>query len=252
MPAGVSIGDSLGSLPYNWILVPIGAVMGYFIVLAEPAVHVLVEEVESLTAGAISKPVMTRAFSISIAIAISLAMIRVLTGVSIWWIIVPGYALAIILTKFSPKIFTAVAFDSGAVASGPMTATFVLPFTMGACEAAGGNIMMDAFGVVALVAMTPLFTVQVVGLIYKSKMAAAVSDESEALETISQTIEDQKINERWGRSEYSDEESRFDAEVDMDYAASPEWAEEVISDQIARRIAKDNDYIDFDLMKDED
>jgi hypothetical protein len=252
MPAGVSIGDTLGSLPYNWILVPIGAVMGYFIVLAEPAVHVLVEEVESLTAGAISKPVMTRAFSISIAISISLAMIRVLTGLSIWWIIVPGYALAIILTRFSPKIFTAVAFDSGAVASGPMTATFVLPFTMGACEAAGGNIMMDAFGVVALVAMTPLFTVQIVGLVYKSKMAAAASDEKEELENISQTIEEQKIKERWGRSEYSDEESRFDAEVDMDYAASPEWAEEVISEQIVRRIAKDNEYIDFDLIEEED
>ncbi|GHU63600.1 membrane protein [Clostridia bacterium] len=252
MPAGVFIGKTLGFLEYNWILIPIGAIMGYFIVLAEPAVHVLVEEVEALTAGAISKPVMTRAFSISIAIAIALAMVRVLTGLSIWWILVPGYALAIILTKFSPKIFTAVAFDSGAVASGPMTATFVLPFTMGVCEAAGGNIMMDAFGVVALVAMTPLFTVQIVGLVYKRKMAAAASDETEALESISQTIEEQKIKERWGRSEYSDEESRFDAEVDMDYAASPEWAEEVISDQIVRKIAKDDDYIDFDLLEEED
>jgi hypothetical protein len=252
MPAGVSIGDTLGSLSYNWILIPIGAVMGYFIVLAEPAVHVLVEEVESLTGGAISKPVMTRAFSISIALAIALAMIRVLTGLSIWWILVPGYALAIILTKFSPKIFTAVAFDSGAVASGPMTATFVLPFTMGTCVAAGGNIMMDAFGVVALVAMTPLFTVQIVGLVYKKKMATIVSDEKEELATISQSIEEQLIKDRWGRSEYSDEESRFDAEVDMDYAASPEWAEEVISDQIVRKIAKDNKYIDFDLLEEED
>ncbi|MDR3365048.1 MAG: DUF1538 domain-containing protein [Clostridiales Family XIII bacterium] len=245
MPAGVFIGEALGGIGYNWILVPLGAVMGYFIVLAEPAVHVLVEEVEALTGGAIQKKVMTRAFSISIAISVSLAMIRVLTGLSIWWIIVPGYALAIILTRFSPKIFTAVAFDSGAVASGPMTATFLLPFTMGACEAAGGNVMMDAFGVVALVAMTPLFTVQAVGLVYKRKIAAAAIEENEAIESITHGIEEQKITERWGDAEYSDEESRFDADVDMDYAASPEWAEEVISDRLVRRIEEDNDYIDF-------
>jgi hypothetical protein len=252
MPAGVFIGEALGGIGYNWILVPLGAIMGFFIVLAEPAVHVLVEEVEALTGGAIQRTVMQRAFSISIAISVSLAMIRVLTGLSIWWIIVPGYALAIILTKFSPKIFTAVAFDSGAVASGPMTATFLLPFTMGACEAAGGNVMMDAFGVVALVAMTPLFTVQAVGLIYKSKVAAAASEESEAIENLSHELEEQKITERWGDAEYSDIEGRFDAEVNMDYAASQEWAEEVISEQLTRSIALDNDYIDFTASGEED
>ncbi|MDR1797109.1 MAG: DUF1538 domain-containing protein [Clostridiales Family XIII bacterium] len=246
MPAGVFIGKYLGGMDHSWILVPLGAIMGFFIVLAEPAVHVLVEEVEELSGGAIKKTVMVRAFSISIALSISLAMIRVLTGVSIWWMIVPGYALAIILTKFSPKIFTAVAFDSGAVASGPMTATFVLPFTMGACEAAGGNVMMDAFGVVALVAMTPLFTVQAVGLIYKSRMAAAAGAEEGELETITQHREEQEIGDRWGAAEYSDEESRFDAEVDMDYAASQEWAEEVLTEAVARRIEMDNDYIDFE------
>ncbi|MDR1816497.1 MAG: DUF1538 domain-containing protein [Clostridiales Family XIII bacterium] len=246
MPAGVFIGKYLGGLDYSWILVPLGAVMGFFIVLAEPAVHVLVEEVEDLSGGAIQKTVMVRAFSISIALSIALAMIRVLTGVSIWWMIVPGYALAIVLTKFSPKIFTAVAFDSGAVASGPMTATFVLPFTMGACEAAGGNVMMDAFGVVALVAMTPLFTVQAVGLIYKNRMAAVTTAEEGELETITHQFEAHEIEERWGAAEYSDEEGRYDAEVDMDYAASQEWAEEVISEAISRRIIEDNAYIDFD------
>jgi len=249
MPAGVFLGETLGALNYNWILVPIGAVMGFFIVLAEPAVHVLVEEVEALTGGAIPRTVMTRAFSVSIAISVSLAMIRVLTGVSIWWMIVPSYALAIILMRFSPKIFTAVAFDSGAVASGPMTATFLLPFTLGVCDAAGHDVMMDAFGVVAFVAMTPLFTVQAVGIMYKRKLLAASSEENEAIENISQGIEDEKITDRWGAAEYSDEGSRFDAEVDMDYAASQEWAEEVISDRIARRIALDNEYIDFDLME---
>jgi hypothetical protein len=246
MPAGAFIGDYLGSMEIRWILVPLGAVMGYFIVLAEPAVHVLVEEVENLTGGAISKSVMTRAFSISIAISVALAMLRVLTGISMWWLIVPGYGLAIVLTRFSPRIFTAVAFDSGAVASGPMTATFLLPFTMGVCEAAGGNIMMDAFGVVALVAMTPLFTVQAVGLVYKRKLKETAAEETGAIENITQQFEEHKITERWGSAEYSDESSRYDADVDMDYAASPEWAEEVISDAAKRRIADDNDYIDFD------
>ena len=245
LPAGVFIGESLGGIDYNWIIIPIGAVMGFFIVQAEPAVHVLVEEVEAMTGGAIPRTVMRQAFSISIAISVTLAMIRVLTGLSIWWVIVPGYALALILTKYSPKIFTAVAFDSGAVASGPMTATFILPFTMGVCDAANGDIMMDAFGVVAMVAMTPLFTVQAVGLVYKRKIAAAASEESEAIESISHGLEEQRITERWGAMEYSEKDSRFDADVDMDYAASPEWAEEVISDQLTRRISHDNEYIDF-------
>ena len=91
----------------------------------------------------------------------------VLTGISILWFIVPGYFLALGLSFFVPKIFTAIAFDSGGVASGPMTATFLLPFAMGACSAVGGNIITDAFGVVAMVAMTPLITIQVMGLIFR-------------------------------------------------------------------------------------
>ena len=96
-------------------------------------------------------------------------MVRVLTGISILWFLVPGYAIALILTIFVPKIFTAIAFDSGGVASGPMTATFLLPFAMGACEALGGNIITDAFGIVAMVAMTPLITIQVMGVVFKLK-----------------------------------------------------------------------------------
>ena len=92
-------------------------------------------------------------------------MIRVLTGISILWFLVPGYFIALVITFFVPKIFTAIAFDSGGVASGPMTATFLLPFAMGACGARGGNIITDAFGIVAMVAMTPLITIQIMGLI---------------------------------------------------------------------------------------
>ena len=96
-------------------------------------------------------------------------MIRVLTGINILWFLVPGYAIDLILTFFVPKLFTAIAFDSGGVASGPMTATFLLPLAMGACGALGGNIITDAFGIVAMVAMTPLITIQIMGLIFKIK-----------------------------------------------------------------------------------
>lgn len=166
LPAGTYLGESIGALSYNWILIPLGMVMGFFIVAAEPAVHVLNSQVESITDGAISKNTMLISLSVGVAVSIALAMIRVLTGISIWFLILPGYAIALGLSFFVPNIFTAIAFDSGGVASGPMTATFLLPFTMGACRSIGGNILTDAFGVVAMVAMTPLIAIQIMGLIY--------------------------------------------------------------------------------------
>lgn len=169
MPAGNYLGQVIAGLPFAWIIVPIGMVIGYFIVKAEPAVFVLTKQVEEITSSAISAKAMGTSLSVGVAVSIGLAMIRVLTGIPIMWFIIPGYAIALILTFFVPKIFTAIAFDSGGVASGPMTATFLLPFAMGACDAVGGNIVTDAFGVVAMVAMTPLITIQVLGVIYKLK-----------------------------------------------------------------------------------
>lgn len=169
MPAGNYLGQVLASLPYRWIILPIGMIMGFFIVKAEPAVYVLMEQVEEITSGAISGKSMGTSLSIGVALSIGLSMIRVLTGISIFWFIIPGYIIALGLSFFVPKIFTAIAFDSGGVASGPMTATFLLPFAMGACEAVGGNIVTDAFGVVAMVAMTPLITIQIMGVIYTIK-----------------------------------------------------------------------------------
>lgn len=169
MPAGKYLGQTMASLPYAWIIVPIGMIIGYFIVLAEPAVFVLTKQVEELTSGAISAKSMGLSLSIGVAASVGLALIRVLTGISILWFLVPGYLIALVLTFFVPKIFTAIAFDSGGVASGPMTATFLLPFAMGACEALGGNIITDAFGIVAMVAMTPLITIQIMGVVFKIK-----------------------------------------------------------------------------------
>ena len=167
MPAGNYLGQVIAGISYPWIIVPIGMLIGYFIVKAEPAVYVLTEQVEELTSGAISAKAMGMSLSIGVAFSLGLAMVRVLTGISILWFLFPGYVVALGLTFFVPKIFTAIAFDSGGVASGPMTATFLLPFSMGACEALGGNVVTDAFGVVAMVAMTPLITIQILGLIYQ-------------------------------------------------------------------------------------
>ncbi|MFV0399318.1 MAG: DUF1538 domain-containing protein [Oscillospiraceae bacterium] len=164
-PVGQMIGSGLANFQYSWILIPIGMVIGYFIVSAEPAVHVLNNQVEEVTEGGISHKSMNLCLSIGVAVSVALAMIRVLTGISIYWLLIPGYAIALILTFFVPKIFVGIAFDSGGVASGPMTSTFLLPFAMGACEALGGNVMRDAFGVVAMVAMTPLIAIQIMGLV---------------------------------------------------------------------------------------
>jgi len=170
IPVGSLLGSELAGSPYQWLLIPIGVLIGYFIVAAEPAVHVLTNQVEIISGGAIPKKAMNLCLSIGMAASVGLAMIRVLTGLSIYWFLVPGYAIALFLTSKVPKIFTGIAFDSGGVASGPMTTTFLLPFAIGACEAAGGNIMADAFGIVAMVAMTPLIVIQLMGFFYHGKI----------------------------------------------------------------------------------
>lgn len=169
-PVGTVLGSDLASLKYNWILVPIGMLIGYYIVKAEPAIQVLNHQVENVTDGAVSVKAMNRAMSIGVAISIGLAMLRILIGIPIEWIVVPGYAVALVMSVFVPKIFVGIAFDSGGVASGPMTSTFLLPLSIGTCMAVGGNIMTDAFGVVALVALTPLIAIQIMGLVYRFKV----------------------------------------------------------------------------------
>lgn len=175
---GVNVGFSSlgyvlgGALTEGWtkyLLIPLSMLMGWFIINAEPAVHVLNKQVEELSAGAISEKAMGLSLSIAVAAANGLAMLRVLTGIPILYFMLPGYIIALALAFFVPPTFTAIAFDSGGVASGPLTATFMLPFAMGASSALGGNIMTDAFGLVAMVAMMPLITVQIMGVIYVIK-----------------------------------------------------------------------------------
>ena len=173
MPAGNYLGQVMAGQEWRWVIIPVGLIIGYFIVKAEPAVYVLNRQVEEITDGAISSSAMGASLSIGVAVSIGLALVRVLTGISVLWFLIPGYAAAIILSFFVPRIFTAIAFDSGGVASGPMTAAFLLPFAQGACSAVGGNIVTDAFGVVAMVAMTPLIAIQVLGLVYQTRRRSA-------------------------------------------------------------------------------
>jgi hypothetical protein len=182
IPVGELPGSQLGASPYKWILIPLGALIGYFIVAAEPAVHVLNKQVEEISSGAITAKMMNRGLAIGMAIALAITMTRILFAIPIMWILIPGYSFALILMFFVPRIFTGIAFDSGGVCSGPMTSTFLLPFAMGTCEGVGGNLMIDAFGIVAMVAMTPLIVIQLMGLVYqfRTKQAAALTEQQTA------------------------------------------------------------------------
>ena len=167
LPVGHFLGHSLAGGHHPWVLIPIGMIMGWFVVSAEPAVAVLNQQVYEMTAGAVPKKALSLSLSVGVSISVGLALFRVLTGTPILYFLIPGYALAFLLMLFCPPVFSAIAFDSGGVASGPMTATFLLPLAIGACEAAGAGEAGDAFGVVALVAMTPLLAIQILGIVFR-------------------------------------------------------------------------------------
>lgn len=182
LPAGYKLGTIISHYDYIWIIIPIGTLIGYFIVTAEPAVLILTKQIADITDGGIPEKAMKFSLSISIALATGISMIRLLTGISIMYFLIPGYALAIILSFFTPKIFTAIAFDSGGVATGPITTTFLIPFSIGICTELGHNVLTDAFGIVALIAMMPLISVQISGIIYKikkSKLDSSITENSE-------------------------------------------------------------------------
>lgn len=190
-PVGNLLGSGLADSTFKWLLIPIGIIIGYYIVKAEPAVQVLNKQVEDLTGGTISHKMMNTALSIGVACAVALSMVRVLTGINIYWIIIPGYAISLILSRLVPSVFVGIAFDSGGVASGPMTSTFLLPLAMGACAAVGGNVVTDAFGVVALVAMAPLIAIQIMGLIYTHKSKVVPQPAEELLDDTVVDIEEE-------------------------------------------------------------
>ena len=164
MPIGYKMGNQLAENPI--ILVIAGFILGLVTVLAEPAVHVLNKQVEEITDGNVSKKSMLIALSCGVGISICLSMIRIIFDFSVLYYLIPGYFISLGLSFFVPRMYTAIAFDSGGVASGPLTSTFILPFAVGACMAiypGGDKVLTDAFGIVAMVAMTPLITIQLLG-----------------------------------------------------------------------------------------
>lgn len=164
MPVGYKLGVEIASVN-EYVLIPVGFVMGMLVVLAEPAVHVLKKQVEEITGGYITKKSMTIGLCIGVGIAICLSMVRIIFDFNLMYIVIPGYFVSLALSLFVPKIYTAIAFDSGGVASGPMASTFILPFAIGACYQLLGEsaILRGGFGIVALIAMTPLITIQLLG-----------------------------------------------------------------------------------------
>lgn len=170
MPAGEIMGEVLGALSYNWILVPIGFVLGFVVTFAEPAVRVMNYEVEKTSSGYISRQIMLYSLSLGVAFSIALSMWRILAGFPLWYLIIPGYLLAIVLMFFSSRTFVGIAFDSGGVATGPMTVTFILTMSLGVASALEGrDPLLDGFGMIALVALVPILTVLLLGLLYCRK-----------------------------------------------------------------------------------
>ena len=169
IPTGTAIGERLASIGGGWLLIPVSMLLGYFIVKAEPSVYVLNKLVETMSAGAISGKTTGLGLSIGVSAALGLAALRIVTGINILWFLIPGYLIALTLSFFVPRIFVGISFDSGGVASGTMMSAFVLPLCMGACSSLGGNVMTDAFGCVAFVAMAPIIAIQICGFAYKVK-----------------------------------------------------------------------------------
>lgn len=170
MSTGKYIGVTIANNFKSWVLIPLGMIMGLLTILAEPAVYVLNKQVEEISSGLISKKSLSFSLAIGVSIAVGLAMTRIVFDINIFYILIPGYLLAIVMTFCAPKMFVAIAFDSGGVASGPMAATFILPFAIGACSTLGNSVILDAFGLVSFIALTPLISIQILGIIYNAKL----------------------------------------------------------------------------------
>ena len=190
MGVGALVGGLVGGAVSSGMGAPVGMMIGYYIVAAEPAVQVLKKQVEEISNGRMTQRSIGVGLSVGVAVSVGIAMLRILTGISLLWFLIPGYAISLIISFFVPPLYTGVAFDAGGVASGPMTTAFLLPFAAGACEAIGGNLLTDAFGIVAMVAMTPLITIQALG--FKSVMAVRHRDQV-AMRRILAAADDQII-----------------------------------------------------------
>ena len=197
MPIGYKLGISLAQINPE-ILIPFGLLIGILVVLAEPAIHVLNKQVEEVTGGYVTRRSMILGLCIGVGASIALSMVRIVFDFSIVYYVIPGYFISLALSLFVPPVYTAIAFDSGGVASGPMTSGFILPLAVGACVGIQGAdaVLRDAFGVVALVAMTPLITIQLLG--FRALIAGKVR-ERRAMRRILDADDQQIINFMYGR-----------------------------------------------------
>jgi putative flippase GtrA len=171
MDVGLLMGHHMASMDLSVLAVIVGFVLGAVTILAEPAVHVLTRQIEDVTSGSVKRRLVLIALSVGVGIAVALSMLRIfIPQIQLWHYLLPGYIIALALALIGPKLFVGIAFDSGGVASGPMTATFILAFAQGAAGAGGGDLLVNGFGIIALVALTPLITIQILGLIYSRKL----------------------------------------------------------------------------------
>lgn len=171
MEVGSVVGYKLASMDSSFWVIFIGFVLGMVTILAEPAVYILNQQIEDVTSGYVKRKAVMAFLAIGVALAVALSIVRiVIPGVQLWHYLLPGYIISIVMSFFVPQLFVGIAFDSGGVASGPMTATFILAYAQGVAEAVeGANVLVDGFGVIAMVAMTPLIALQILGLVFKMK-----------------------------------------------------------------------------------
>ncbi|MBE0431485.1 MAG: DUF1538 domain-containing protein [Dehalococcoidia bacterium] len=170
-PAGQYMGEILGAIRAQWLLIPFGLMIGFLATWGEPAVRILGSQIEEASGGSVRKKVVVYAISAGVALSVALGMARIVYGIPLLWIIIPGYLLAIVMLQFSDKRVIAIAFDAGGVATGPMVVTFVLAIAVGIASAIEGrDPILDGFGLVSLVALAPILTIMVVGLILRVKL----------------------------------------------------------------------------------
>jgi hypothetical protein len=194
---GDLIGQTLGQLSYNWILIPIGFILGFVVTIAEPAIQVLIIEVEKVTAGSINRKIILYFLSFGVAVAVALSMFRMINNMSLWYFILPGYLIVLIFMWFVSPIFVSIAFDSGGVVTGPMIATFLLSLFVGSSTViSGSDPLTDAFGMIAMVAMVPILSILILGLLYnraEAKMEKQIKNVTEEEENISEVKPDFKL-----------------------------------------------------------
>ncbi len=199
MPVGMEMGSIIAGLSYRWILIPLGFILGFVATLAEPAVRILSNQVEKSSSGFIRSQVIMYTLCLAVGLFIALGMTRVVYGIPFYYIIIPGYLLAMVLMFFSKPSFTAIAFDSGGVATGPMTVTFIMALAVGAADAIEGrNAVADGFGLIALVALAPIIMIMLLGFLYPQEDSADTDDDSNEPtgQVISQTDPEIPVNSK--------------------------------------------------------